>query len=71
MFFYAPFILFRFIDVFFLLQIVELFLNFGITEWQISLVVLDYKYSLQGVVANSEEYRLKLSEVCVYLPFGL
>ncbi|KAG6607049.1 AarF domain-containing protein kinase 1, partial [Cucurbita argyrosperma subsp. sororia] len=29
----------------------------------ISLVVLDYKYSLQGVVANSEEYRLKLSEV--------
>ncbi|TYK28238.1 putative aarF domain-containing protein kinase 1 isoform X4 [Cucumis melo var. makuwa] len=29
----------------------------------ISLIVLDYKYSLYGVVANSEEYRLKLSEV--------
>ncbi|XP_031738408.1 aarF domain-containing protein kinase 1 isoform X3 [Cucumis sativus] len=29
----------------------------------ISLIVLDYKYSLNGEVANTEEYRLKLSEV--------
>ncbi|XP_038876388.1 aarF domain-containing protein kinase 1 isoform X2 [Benincasa hispida] len=29
----------------------------------ISLVVLDYKYSLHGLVEDSEEYRLKLSEV--------
>ncbi|CAK9317890.1 unnamed protein product [Citrullus colocynthis] len=29
----------------------------------ISLIVLDYKYSLNGVVEGSEEYRLKLSEV--------
>lgn len=29
----------------------------------ISLIVLDYKYSLNGVVEDSEEYRLKLSEV--------